>query len=169
MSEGKMLSRKEIAKRIAAVEKVASEVKWENNDCLPRAVAFTHGYPSDAHKLGLHARAFVYQAIEASQILADRNGEIAEVDKFVVDDREETKKKIDQNLGKSDKAWLAFGNEKDSHILGILKLDNNEFLVANLSSEDPYLTMNGDQIADRLMEYTKYTDLGACIIGFRNK
>ena len=169
MSEGKQISRKEIAKRIADVERVTSQIDWKNNDCLPRAVAFTHGILPDSHELGLHARAFVYQAIEASQTLADRNGEIAEVAKFVVDDREKTKKIIDKNLSKSDKAWLAFGDEKHSHVLGILKLDQDEYLVANLSSDDPYLTMNVDQITNHLTEYSKYTELGACIIGFRKK
>jgi len=169
MSEGKLLSRKEIAKRIAETERVTSQVNWKRNDCLPRAVAFTHGYPQDSHQLGLHARALVSQAMEASQIIAERNDEIAVIDKFVVNDREETKRKVVDNLGKSEKAWLMFGNEKDSHVLGVLKIDDDEYIVANLSAEEPYLITNTDQITDHLMEHTKYTELAAIIIGFHKK
>ena len=169
MSEGKLLSRREIAKRIAESEKITSQVNWKNNDCLPRAVAFTHGYPADSHNLGLYARATVQQAMDASQTIAERSGENVTITKFVVEDREETQRQISECLNGSDKTWLFFGNEDDSHAVGILKIDDDEFLVANLSQDKPYLITGSDKITDHLMEYKQYIDLAVIAIGFKRK
>ena len=169
MTEGGYISRLEIAQRIAEREKVVSQVKWTRNDCLPTAVAFTHGLPADYHKLGLYARAYVHQAIEASSVLSERNGENTILYKFEVKDRVQTLKRIDRKLDWSDKAWIIFGNENNSHVLGIIKLDEDEYMVANISLDNPYSKMTAGEIADHLMSYKKYSDLGVCIIGFKKK
>jgi len=169
MSEGKLFSRREIAKRIAESEKITSQVNWKNNDCIPRAVAFTHGYPVDSHSLGLYARATVQQAMDASQTVAERSGENVTIIKFVVENKEETQKQISECLNGSDKSWLFFGNENNSHAVGILKIDDDEFLVANLSQEKPYLRTDSNGITDHLMEYKQYIDLAVIAIGFKKK
>jgi len=45
----------------------------------------------------------------------------------------------------------------------------NLFLVANLNSDEPYLTIGSDKITSYLMEYKKYTDLAVVVIGFKRK
>jgi len=109
MLEGRLLSKIEIVKRVAEAEKVVSQVRWEGNDCLPRAVALTHGYPTDFHSLGLYARATVQEAMDASKIVAERSGENVSIRKFIVKGRRKTQSRIGQLLNESDKAWLFFG------------------------------------------------------------
>lgn len=169
MSEVNEISRMQLAIRIAEREKVVSQVKWPHHDCLPTAVAFTHGLPDDYHSLGLHARALVSQAIEASSTIAERNGETTTQNKFVIDDREQTLEDVRSSIQTADKAWVMFGNSKDSHVLGVLKIGDDEYMVANVSTEQPYAKMTAGEITDHLMKYRKYTELGACIIAFKKK
>jgi hypothetical protein len=161
------LSKLSIAKRIAEREKVVSQINWSHNDCLPTAVAFTHGLPHDYHEIGLHARAFVHQAIDASYVLAERSNESVHVNKFVVNDRQQTLGQISNKLKQSDKAWIIFGNKEDSHVLGSLKLGDDEYIVVNLNSDRPYAKMTASEIADYLIDCKKYSDLGACVISFK--
>jgi len=167
--ETKKLSRLNIAKRVGEAEKVASQVNWKDNDCLPVAVAFTHGLQPDYHQLGLHARATVKEAMEASKTLAERNSETTNTDLFVVEDRKQTLKKLKKDLEHADRAWLAFGTDTDSHVLGILNLGDDEFAVNDMNDEKPYRRMTSGELADHLMEYKKYTELGVCVVGFKKK
>jgi hypothetical protein len=171
MSEGKFLSKIELARRIAAVTQTESQIKYEDWDCVPKAVAFTHGYGINEYDLGLKPKALVSEVIRISETIAEKHGENTESRLFTLKQRTSIEEEIKDVLKESRAAWILYGNEKKSHILGLLKTDTDTFSVCNLgaTAKSPYMKLDIKGVAKYLKDQTIFGELGACIIGFRKK
>jgi len=164
-----LLSKREFAKRVAAVEKVISERTGTNDNCVPIAVAYTHGYSDDEFKMGLVPKAMLDAVDVASKELASKHGEEV-VDKiFKVESADQVKRLIDELPKETRAAWFVYLGER-GHIFGALKTDGNKFVTYKATPENPGKdVLNSSELAEIMVNNHTETSLKARIFGFKKK
>ncbi len=153
MSEGKFLSRKEKAKRIGSVS--AFESTFTPDSCVPHTVAFTHGYSSEEYSLGLTPKAFVADVDSASNIVAVKHSEILTKRSFDVVDPSSVLKEINPIISNSRATWLTYFKGRVGHMLGVLREDDDKYLIYDDNNNERYEQMNSIQLVERIaLEHT---------------
>lgn len=161
------MSKIERATRIAAAYKEDS-IGMAGIACIPSTVAFTHGFTAEEFVNGLHAHSFTAEVLEASKELSKKHGEHVEHKSFLIGNTTKpVHDEIRDILARSRATWLiCIGENKQGHIMGVLKEDNDKYLLWDSANSPKVKDVTSLDLAETIKMRHKEPDLFVFILGF---